>query len=98
MEHLARQSLEESDRLFGVYRPQTLTESATLWRIVNKLIEQLPPNYSAVINLHYLDGYSCEEISAIMNISVSNVKVLLHRSRKALKEIITRNNLQEELK
>lgn len=66
--------------------------------IVNKLMEQLPPNYSAVINLYYLDGYSCEEIASIMNLSVSNVKVLLHRSRKALKELIIKNKLEEELK
>jgi DNA-directed RNA polymerase specialized sigma24 family protein len=40
---------------------------------------------------------SCEEISKILEISVSNVKVILHRSRNALKDIIIEKNLVEEL-
>jgi DNA-directed RNA polymerase specialized sigma24 family protein len=40
---------------------------------------------------------SCEEISEVMNISVSNVKVMLHRSRNVLKDLIMKDNLAEEL-
>ena len=40
---------------------------------------------------------SCEEISKILEISVSNVKVVLYRSRNALKDIIIEKNLVEEL-
>jgi len=32
-----------------------------------------------------------------MNISISNVKVLLYRSRNALKDLIIKHNLTEEL-
>lgn len=73
-------------------------EQNNLNNIVNKLIEQLPPQYATVINLHYMDGFSCDEISLIMNLSVSNVKIILYRARKILKEIIMKNNLQEELR
>ena len=61
------------------------------------MIEKLPPSYSTVINLFYMEEMSCEEISKVMNTSVSNVKVMLHRSRSALKDIIIKKNLIPEL-
>jgi len=64
---------------------------------VNDLVNQLPERFATVINLYYLNEMSCEEISKILNISVSNVKVILHRSRNALKEIIIEKDVVEEL-
>jgi len=64
---------------------------------VNDLVNKLPERYSAIISLFYLDEMSCEEISKVMNISVTNVKVMLHRSRNALKDLIIEKNLVEEL-
>lgn len=65
--------------------------------LLKKLISQLPENRAAVISMFYLDEMSCEEISEVMNISVTNVKVMLYRSRNSLKNIIIDNNLIEEL-
>lgn len=65
--------------------------------LLKKLISQLPENHAAVISMFYLDEMRCEEISEVMNISVSNVKVMLYRSRNSLKNIIIDNNLIEEL-
>jgi len=65
--------------------------------LINKMIEKLPPSYSTVINLFYMEEMSCEEISKVMNTTVTNVKVMLHRSRSALKEIIIKKNLIAEL-
>jgi len=65
--------------------------------LLKKLISQLPENHAAVISMFYLDEMSCEEISEVMNISISNVKVMLYRSRNSLKNIIAANNLIEEL-
>ena len=64
---------------------------------LQKLISELPSNYAAVITMFYLEGMSCEEISQAMNLSVSNVKVMLHRSRNALREAIMKKNYLEEL-
>jgi RNA polymerase sigma factor (sigma-70 family) len=64
--------------------------------ILKKLIDQLPENHSAVISMFYLDEMSCEEIGEVMNLSVSNVKVMLYRSRNSLKELILKRNLTEE--
>ena len=64
---------------------------------INELVNKLPEKHSAIINLFYIDEMSCEEISKVLDISLSNVKVMLHRSRNALKDIIIKNDLVEEL-
>lgn len=65
--------------------------------LINRMIEKLPPSHSTVINLFYMEEMSCEEISKVMNTTVSNVKVMLHRSRSTLKDIILKKNLTPEL-
>jgi RNA polymerase sigma-70 factor (ECF subfamily) len=72
-------------------------ENKDLNKILSDLVNKLPEKNATIINLFYLNAMSCEEISKILNISVSNVKVLLYRSRNALKDLIIKNNLAEEL-
>jgi RNA polymerase sigma-70 factor (ECF subfamily) len=74
-----------------------LSERKDMSEFVNELVNQLPEKHSAIISLFYLDEMSCEEISKVLDISLSNVKVMLHRSRNALRDIIIENNLVEEL-
>ena len=74
-----------------------ISENKDFSIFVNDLVNKLPERFAAVISLFYLDEMSCEEISKVMNVSVSNVKVMLHRSRNALKDLIIDNNLVEEL-
>ena len=66
--------------------------------LVNTLVAKLPPNYSMVVNLFYMEEMSCEEIAEVMGTNTPNVKVLLHRSRTALKKLIKENNLEDELR
>ena len=77
------------------YREQS--EKKELSKLIGELIEKLPANYASVITMFYLEELSCEEISEVTNRSVSNVKVLLHRSRNALKDIVLKNNYTMEL-
>ncbi len=74
-----------------------VSERKDMSEFINELVNKLPEKHSAIISLFYLDEMSCEEISKALDISVSNVKVLLYRSRNALKDIIIENNLVEEL-
>jgi len=74
-----------------------ISERKDMSEFINKLVNQLPEKHSAIISLFYLDEMSCEEISKVLDISLSNVKVMLHRSRNALKDIIIKNDLVEEL-
>jgi DNA-directed RNA polymerase specialized sigma24 family protein len=40
---------------------------------------------------------SIEEISEVMGLTISNVKVMLHRSRNSLRDLILKTKLAEEL-
>jgi RNA polymerase sigma-70 factor (ECF subfamily) len=73
------------------------TEKKDLSEFIQTMIEQLPANYASVINMFYLDNMSCEEIASVMQTSVSNVKVILYRSRNTLRDLLQKNNLIEEL-
>lgn len=46
----------------------------------------LPEKYKTVIILHYLEGFSVQEIAKICHISVSATKMRLARGRELLKE------------
>ncbi|MEG1621396.1 MAG: sigma-70 family RNA polymerase sigma factor, partial [Oscillospiraceae bacterium] len=69
---------------------ETLTfespESSELFETVMKL----PEKYRVIIHLFYYEDYSIKEISDILKISESNVKVRLSRGR-----ILLKNTLQE---
>jgi DNA-directed RNA polymerase specialized sigma24 family protein len=47
--------------------------------------------------MFYLEEMKTEEISEVLEISVVNVKVILHRSRNLLREIIEKRNLLQEV-
>ena len=74
-----------------------VSEKQDLSKFINELVNSLPEKNAAVLNLYYINEISCEEISKLMNTSLSNVKVMLHRSRSALKDYILKNNLVKEL-
>jgi len=53
-------------------------------KYLNKAMEMLESEESAILTLYYVDGENVSEISSITNLSESNVKVKLHRGRKKL--------------
>jgi len=53
-------------------------------KYLNKAMEMLESEESAILTLYYVDGENISEISSITNLSESNVKVKLHRGRKKL--------------
>jgi RNA polymerase sigma factor (sigma-70 family) len=89
-------SIDDQIELKSDYDFET-SEKADLSKFINEVIKQLPPKYAAVINLYYMDGISCEEISEVMGITVSNVKVILHRSRNALKDLLISKDYIKEI-
>lgn len=89
-------SLEDYFKLESDYDFRVM-ENSDLSSFINMMLEKLPSNYSSVLNLFYLNELSCEEISEVMNISIPNVKVMLHRSRNALRDLFIKNNLVREV-
>ena len=47
-------------------------------------LERLEPEERALLKMYYYDDFSMDEVSAITGLTVSNVKVKIHRSRKRL--------------
>jgi RNA polymerase sigma factor (sigma-70 family) len=66
-------------------------------QLIHHTISKLPERYSAIITMFYLNEMTIEEISEAMLLSVSNVKVMLHRSRNSLRDLILKTKLAEEL-
>jgi len=73
------------------------SDKKELSKLIDELLDKLPANYASVITMFYLEEMTCEEIAEVTNRSLSNVKVLLHRSRNALKEIVLKKNYTMEL-
>lgn len=55
-------------------------------------LSQLPEKYRSVITLHYLEGYSVNEITKMLGLSASAVKMRLSRGRELLKAIIEKGD------
>jgi len=63
-------------------------ENAELRERVSKNIDALPDTYRIVLQLRDIEGYDTGEVAELLGISVSNVKVRLHRARAALKKLL----------
>lgn len=72
-----------------------VTENAQAY--VLKMVDKLPLRNALVVILFYVDGLSLNEISQVLGTSLVNTKVLLHRSRNALRDLLLKHNYQEEL-
>ena len=60
-----------------------------------KIVDKLPVRNALVIILFYMDGLSLNEISSVLGISIVNTKVLLHRSRNALRDLVIKHSYEE---
>ncbi len=56
---------------------------------IKKAMEQLPEGYRIVFSLYLIEGYDHNEISEILNISVSTSKSQLNRAKAKLKYLLT---------
>lgn len=66
--------------------PSEEVESIELQRYIHNEISQLPPKYRSIITLRYLEEFSLQEISEILDIPLGTVKTRLHRGREALRK------------
>lgn len=87
MKSFWKTKVDEIDENFVV--PQTEKED------LSEALLKLPKKYNAVLHLFYYEDLSVEEISAIFKTSQSNVRMMLTRARRALKEILERSEYDE---
>ncbi|MDH3214119.1 MAG: RNA polymerase sigma factor [Myxococcales bacterium] len=58
---------------------------------IGEFLVQLPHPHHDVLALHDMAGLTHSEIASALGLSVANSRVLLHRARAALREILKRN-------
>lgn len=64
----------------------TISKREVYKELFSKYGEQLRPSYKYVCNLYYIEGKKCKDISEISGKSVQNIKTILCRARKKLKQ------------
>lgn len=82
--------LLKSTVLNGDQKPPTAEEeliSAEMSSCVRDYLNDLPDQYRAVILLHDLQGFTNPEIAKIIGTTLDNVKIRLHRARRAMKDV-----------
>lgn len=65
--------------------PGEQTEQKELGKLLDRLIEELPPNQKAAILLNRLEKLSYKEIAEVLDLSTMAVKSLLMRGREVLR-------------
>jgi RNA polymerase sigma-70 factor (ECF subfamily) len=72
--------------------PHESTEIDESMKRISELISSLPEKQRQVIHLRDVEGYSYNEISEILEIDMSQVKVNLFRARNAVREKLVKIN------
>ena len=65
-------------------------------KYLNLALEKLPEDDQVLVTLYYYESQSMDEISTITGLTVSNIKVKIHRARKKMYEIL-HEMLHEEI-
>ena len=76
-------------------KQEHLLEQQEMSACILDKFQYLPDNMRMVLWLFDVEGFSHKEISEILGINVSNVKVRLHRARKKMREILNDNCMFE---
>jgi RNA polymerase sigma-70 factor (ECF subfamily) len=66
-------------------------ETADQRRILAEALDNLPAGQRVPLVLHYLEDMSYEAIAQSLNISQAKVKIDMHRGRRALRRILSRD-------
>jgi len=82
-DHIEKNGLEAIDS------PERHLEAKDALKQIAEIIDQLPAKQQMAIQLRDIEGYSYQEIADIMEISLSQVKVNLHRARTIIRERMT---------
>jgi len=68
--------------------PEELTEARFTQQEVRKAILRLPPDQQQVIIMSFIDGFEYSEIAAALNKTEGNIRVIIHRALKKLRETL----------
>jgi len=71
--------------------PDEVMHRDDFWQTMRDCLAKLPERIAAVFTLREMDEIESKEICAILSISESNLWVMLHRARMALRECLATN-------
>lgn len=74
-----------------ITQPEKAFEPKEFWKILNRCLEHLNEKQRHVFTLRELEDHNAEEICDRLDISSSNLWVLLHRARLQLKSCLEQN-------
>jgi RNA polymerase sigma-70 factor (ECF subfamily) len=80
-------ALEPAD---GGAGPERLAAAREGLLIIDGLLDELRPKQRVAFVLHVLEGYSIDEVGAIVNASISAVKVRIHDARRRMEKSLKR--------
>jgi len=65
-------------------------------RFLNRCLEKIPAKFANIFIMHEIDGYSTKEICKELNVSASNVWVMMHRARHFLRDCLQKDGYGAE--
>jgi RNA polymerase sigma-70 factor (ECF subfamily) len=71
--------------------PDAALESSQFWRVYQECCSRMPERHAAVFSMREVMGMSAEEICKKLEISTSNLHVILYRARSSLRSCMTKN-------
>jgi len=72
----------------GAIDPERAVLAAEVRERIEAAIRHLPPDYRIILLLRDFEQLSTEEVAEVLEISVANAKVRLHRARLALRRLL----------
>jgi RNA polymerase sigma-70 factor (ECF subfamily) len=76
--------------------PEVVAHRTDFWVTMNSCLEKLPDRVAKVFMLREMDDLSSKEICKTLSVTESNLWVMLHRARMALRECLEKNWFAKE--
>ena len=77
----------------GTPGPEQLAEENFDQQQIRKVILQLPEEQQQVVLMSFIEGFSYSEIAAVMNKKEGNIRVIVHRALKKMRQILETEKL-----
>ncbi len=71
--------------------PSSALDRQQFWEVMKRCLGELPPRMASAFSLHEIDDMPSEEICTVLNVTKSNLWVMLHRARTHLRQCLEVN-------
>ncbi len=86
---------ENFDQISDGMNPAEAATSNDMMAHIQKMLDKLPEKQKQVIQLRDIEGYSYKEIGILLDITLSQVKITVHRARHFLKKELLKSPTYE---